>query len=363
MIVKIITHIVLFAANLSLLSGVSQLFIKGCDRRNYNLFALFFSMGIMLYQLVAIMRGLVFSHPALLAFHITFICLTVTHLSFAYYLVILPEYPLPRKKLIYLTILIVPFLFDVIYLTMPESEKRNLLMQFAEGENPPMVIIMKSLFFLAAVKMKVYLFMLIKDIASIWKIRENTNIMAITFIYAMVTIAASFMTLTGYILVSMNLLTAGTALMGMIIIVTYIVGQRYPQFIQILRAEVEKKQYQRSLLETVDTDRIQAELMRLINEKKIFLDDEMTLPLLAEELEISPHQLSQFLNERLNMNFNSFINKHRVEEAKRLLLEEPERSILSVSYEVGFNSKSSFYEAFSRFSHCTPQQYRKLYQQ
>ena len=357
----IITHLVLFAANLSLLSGISQLFVKGRDRRNYNLFALFFSLGIMLYQLVAILRGIVFTHPSLLAFHITFICLTVTHLSFAYYLVILPEYPLPRKKLIFLTILIAPFLFDLMYLTMGENEKRTLLAQFAAGKNPPMVIAMKSLFFLAAVKMKVYLIMLLKDIASIWKVRENTNIMAITFTYALLTIVASFMTLSGYIIVSMNLLMAGTGLMGTIIIVTYIVGQRYPQFLQILRAEVEKKQYQRSLLETVDTDRVQTELMKLVNEKKIYLDDEMTLPLLAEELEISPHQLSQFLNERLNMNFNSFINKHRVEEAKNLLIDEPERSILSISYAVGFNSKSSFYEAFSRFSGCTPQQYRKLY--
>jgi len=53
------------------------------------------------------------------------------------------------------------------------------------------------------------------------------------------------------------------------------------------------------------------------------------------------------------------INQYRIKEAKKMLIEESERSVLSIAYAVGFNSKSSFYEAFSRFTGKTPVQYRR----
>ena len=65
------------------------------------------------------------------------------------------------------------------------------------------------------------------------------------------------------------------------------------------------------------------------------------------------------INERLNMNFNTFINQYRIDEAQKLLIRDPERSVISVAYDVGFNSKSSFYDAFSRYTGVTPQAYRK----
>ena len=45
----------------------------------------------------------------------------------------------------------------------------------------------------------------------------------------------------------------------------------------------------------------------------------------------------------------------------RCLVRDPERSVISVAYEVGFNSKSSFYDAFSRYTGVTPQTYRKKF--
>ncbi|HNF16549.1 MAG TPA: helix-turn-helix domain-containing protein, partial [Leptospiraceae bacterium] len=82
---------------------------------------------------------------------------------------------------------------------------------------------------------------------------------------------------------------------------------------------------------------------------------------LSEELGISVHQLSQILNERLGKNFHQYINEHRIEEAKRMILDEPERTVLSVAYAVGFNSKSAFSKAFRTFTGITAQEYRKKY--
>jgi len=42
-----------------------------------------------------------------------------------------------------------------------------------------------------------------------------------------------------------------------------------------------------------------------------------------------------------------------------MLVNQPEKTVLAISLEVGFNSKSAFYEAFSRFSCMSPQAFRK----
>ena len=52
--------------------------------------------------------------------------------------------------------------------------------------------------------------------------------------------------------------------------------------------------------------------------KKIYLDPDLTLWSLAEELSIASHRLSQLLNDVLNRNYNDYVNSYRIEEAKRI---------------------------------------------
>jgi YesN/AraC family two-component response regulator len=92
---------------------------------------------------------------------------------------------------------------------------------------------------------------------------------------------------------------------------------------------------------------------------KVFCDEDLTLGSLADEIEISPYQLSQILNERLNKNFNTYINEYRIREAGMLLIDEPDRTITSISYAVGFNTLSSFYNSFSKIHNSSPATYRK----
>jgi AraC-like DNA-binding protein len=85
----------------------------------------------------------------------------------------------------------------------------------------------------------------------------------------------------------------------------------------------------------------------------------LTLPVLARQLDCSPNHLSQVINEKLNENFFDFVNRHRIEEAKRLLTQdERPQKILAIALDTGFNSKSAFYNAFKKQVHMTPAQYR-----
>ncbi|HNX22703.1 MAG TPA: AAA family ATPase [Spirochaetota bacterium] len=102
-------------------------------------------------------------------------------------------------------------------------------------------------------------------------------------------------------------------------------------------------------------------LMHKMNVEKVFLTEELTLPVLAREMGVTTPQLSEVINNYCNMNFNSFINKYRIEEAKKIFLENNEKTILHIAFEVGFNSLSVFYKAFIKFENMTPAGFRKLH--
>ncbi len=76
-------------------------------------------------------------------------------------------------------------------------------------------------------------------------------------------------------------------------------------------------------------------------------------------MELTQHQLSQLLNEKLNTNFNGFINSFRIDRARELLVSEPDAPVLNIAFAVGFNSKWAFYDAFTRFTGKSPVAYRR----
>jgi AraC-like DNA-binding protein len=121
------------------------------------------------------------------------------------------------------------------------------------------------------------------------------------------------------------------------------------------------RRYEKSTLTLERSDTYRQRLLELMNTEKPYLDGGLTLQKLAKALAVSPHHLSQTINEQLNQSFFDFINAYRIEEAKRLLT-DPEKkhySILAVSEEVGFNSKSAFNTAFKRHANMTPSEFRK----
>ena len=81
----------------------------------------------------------------------------------------------------------------------------------------------------------------------------------------------------------------------------------------------------------------------------------------AEKMGISIHEASFLINETTNDNFYNFINKYRVEEAKKLLAsaQMDELNILGIAYTAGFNSKTTFNTTFKRIVGVSPSQYSK----
>jgi AraC-like DNA-binding protein len=90
----------------------------------------------------------------------------------------------------------------------------------------------------------------------------------------------------------------------------------------------------------------------------LFKEPNLTLGVFAEKLTISSHHLSQIINEQTQGNYFTLLNHYRITEAKQLLLQTA-KSITEISYEVGYNSKSSFYTEFKAQNNCTPSQFKK----
>ena len=76
----------------------------------------------------------------------------------------------------------------------------------------------------------------------------------------------------------------------------------------------------------------------------------------AEALCISPFYLSRILKKYTGKNFTDILSEKRVEEAKKLLMEN--KSMKEITFEVGFNSQNYFAKIFRKYENCTPTEYR-----
>jgi AraC-like DNA-binding protein len=126
----------------------------------------------------------------------------------------------------------------------------------------------------------------------------------------------------------------------------------------------ETAKYRSSRLTRKDAEPVIEELNNFVECNKPFLNSELTLSQLAEKLNISPRILSQVINEYFNQNFYDYINRLRVEESKKILIDgSSKKTILEILYSVGFNTKSAFNVAFKKSTGLTPTEYKKRFAQ
>lgn len=124
-------------------------------------------------------------------------------------------------------------------------------------------------------------------------------------------------------------------------------------------SEAVQAAYAESTLKNINKTAVLAKLDSLMKQDKLYTLETLNLALLAEQLELSQHQLSELINTEFQQGFSRYIRQHRIDAAKRLLLAEPNASVLSIGLSVGFNSQSNFYAAFRDITGMAPGQYRK----
>lgn len=117
------------------------------------------------------------------------------------------------------------------------------------------------------------------------------------------------------------------------------------------------EKYEKSALTEDDMLRIADRIETAMSRDTLYLDANLSLRILAKHISVTPNYVSQTLNGHIGKSFFDYINHWRIEHAKPLLI-TTEETVLNITYDVGFNSRSSFYKAFKHETGMTPTAYR-----
>ena len=126
-------------------------------------------------------------------------------------------------------------------------------------------------------------------------------------------------------------------------------------------ATLDNVKYENSLLSDEKLQDIDKRLEHLMRENKLYLTPELTLAMVSQKIEVHPNTLSQVINSVKQKNFFDYINELRIEELKERIakLDHQKYTLLSIAYDCGFNSKTSFNRNFKNYTGKSPSEYLK----
>lgn len=122
----------------------------------------------------------------------------------------------------------------------------------------------------------------------------------------------------------------------------------------------EKEAVYRTLVSPKLMDEMKERILSIIVMQKKYKDKNYSAKKLAEDLGTNTRYISAVVNVKFHMNYTSFINKFRIEEAMTILVDRRYQGlrIEEVSDMVGFANRQSFYASFFRLVNMTPREYR-----
>lgn len=136
-----------------------------------------------------------------------------------------------------------------------------------------------------------------------------------------------------------------------------------PEELVQITAPVEQSKGRALNLQGDQLDTYLNKLEDFVKTEKPYLNSELTLGDLAQRLDMPKHHLTETLNRKLQKNFYSYVNEYRIIEIKPLLLDpqNSSKTITTLAFQVGFNSRSAFNNFFKKSTQMTPTQFRKTY--
>ncbi len=195
--------------------------------------------------------------------------------------------------------------------------------------------------------------------------RGLRRLMQIWAIGALLSIAALGMELTNTPL-PLSADAVGAIALMVFVYATAFLAMRLPLSYrpQTLLSPASRQRYANKQLSQACTAAFLSRLTDCMEQQQVFRNGELKLEELAERTAMTPHELSQLINETCGMNFADFVNRYRVEELKRALQNSNrvQMSILDLALASGFNSKTAMNRVFKKQTGMTPSDFRNQVQ-
>jgi len=348
--------IVQFGALLAFLLAIGELIVRPIVRRNLYLAGVFFCLAFMLLHGWAGITGYIRVCPQLLFAHVPAIFL-IGPAAYRWLLCLIGRPHARFRWFEMIPILIMSALMIPVYAESSET-KLQMIAAFRSGAPP---ILPRLALGTGSLVFAIYLIIATKAFFASFRLRDIRSDPAVQLCSAILSFAFVETLVAGanFFHPAPELIEILLVSLSVFLPITYLLSQRYPQFFMQMQSAVSRSRYEYSRLKGVDLEDLRKRLDLLMSEKQLFVDEDLTIEDLAAEMQVSVHQLSEFFNKNLSTNFAGYVNSFRVRKACELLLAEPDRTILSVAYDVGFGAKSTFNLVFIRQMGITPSAFRR----
>lgn len=359
------TLIIFSGAVISIVTSVGSLFREQSTALKYATFLVFLSIGLYLSAVAIWLSPIRDSFISIQYFH--FPCAsTIGPLLYLYLQTILNR---NWKFNRYHLLLFLPSLFFLIELipfySLPTAEKFKIRDAVDQGQNLSglalYIKLSRSFIYLQTLISIVYFCYQTQILFTLKSIRENRLILHF-YILTRFTIITLFISFFFEIFYRVESYKISATLLGLsiscIIAYLHILIILYPKGNSEINQAYTKIKYESSNLRNLDRNFLIQKLASLMEDEKLYRNENLTMGEIARKLNVNNHQLSELLNADMNISFYDYLNKYRVNEARILLEKRKELTIIKIAFDVGFKSQSTFYSAFKRELKMTPNDYR-----
>ena len=106
-----------------------------------------------------------------------------------------------------------------------------------------------------------------------------------------------------------------------------------------------------------NASRLMEQIHQAMVEQKLYLNNDLKLTDVADLLDTTPRNIAECIREYENCSFTQLVNNYRIEHAKRLLQEQPDKKLMNVAIESGFANETSFFRTFKSVTGMTPREW------
>jgi len=328
--------------------------------RDHLFFILFLALGITQLAMWNVNVDLTLKYPHLTELDQAVIFIFGPLLYIIYKDIMDASFRLDKKYLLLFLPALTAVFFLLPYYTASAQYKKDIIKGIFDTSQ---LITIQLTFFFGIIYCLVFLVIIVRGLSLLYRKELLADSVSARLIVLIIFISA----------VTISLLIAGTVYESFLIIkiaisclsiglaVMVVANYQIPHLYVQAQETIQEIKGQKNLLKGNSLEGIRNNLKIKMEDDKIFLDDDVTLDSLAESIGLNRHQLSQYLNQHLHMNFNAYLNYHRIHEAEKLLKEDFERSAISVAYAVGFANYMTFLKVFKKITGVTPSKYKEKF--